>query len=153
MADFTSDELIAFRRQWVRDLVAGSEKLSDYNRANGAEYLSDEDIQAIKARVELDNASELAALHTDHEANRKALGDSDADATTSADTMRLQAVYRLCRAEVYEMMLVDPGYYSSLSEAKDSAAFYANMRTTITRDRNFVRKRAGSFASVDIVWR
>lgn len=153
MADFTTDEMVTFRRLWIRDYINGTEKLSDYNRANNVQYHNDSDINKIKAHVELDYEEELGVLQREAKANFIRLGNSEADSIAKAAQLRLDAVYSLCKAEVIKRQLIDPAYLMSLSEARERQLIYEQMQNQMIALRNFVMKRAGHFASIDIVYK
>lgn len=151
MADFTSDQLLTFRRRYLRDYVAGAEKLSTYNKAYGAEWISDADIQAIKADVERDRAEELARV-AEAKYNERISGfDSDADAVTAGNDERLLATYRLVRAECRALMIADDALMRLYGDrARDLAKLWTDQ---IRVDRTFEQVRQGSLSGVRLVRR
>jgi hypothetical protein len=153
MVDFTAPQLDEFRTQYIRDKYTASPlvMLSHYNRAIKANFVDDASINAIKARLDVDFAEELQGVWEVKYNERIAFGDSAAAATTSADNEKLQATYRLCRAEIREMMMEDPGFIGSISDEQQRAAIFGTWRDGVQRDRQFVRIRtAAPFSSVPL---
>jgi hypothetical protein len=153
MADFSTAELVTLRRLYLRDYVSGADKLSAFNRATGEQFITSADLNALKARVELDNQKALLALYTTLYNDRIAQGDSPADATAKATALQLEALYRLVRAEVLVLMLNDSAFRASIADEEIRSELADQYAATIKADRNFLRQRAGTFSSVDLLWR
>jgi hypothetical protein len=156
MTDFTAPQILTLRRQYLRDLVDTNASpalyLSHYNRATKTQFISDADINAIKARVENDRAEELSALWTEkHNTRLWWKGDSEAAASAAADDLKLQATYRLVTAEVLELFRTDPGVTVNIPDEKQRTAFLEGLNTQITAHRLWVMSRTGPYASVPIV--
>lgn len=150
----TSDQLTEFRTVWIRDQYTASPRvtLSHYNRANSANFFSDAQLTTINTNIETDYAEELDGVYDMKYTERLSAGDSETTADTTADAERLQAVYRLMRAECRQMMMEDPGFVGSIADEKNRAELFAVWKTAIERDRTFVRVRtSASFASVPVV--
>jgi hypothetical protein len=150
-------QLLEFRTSYIRDRyvaatgAAPAITLSHYNRATKSNLFSDDDLQSIAARLEIDFAEELQGVYDTKETERLSEGDSDADATTSATNVREQALFRLMRAECRQIMMEDPGFVGSIAD-KDREELFSVWKTAIERDRTFVRTRTSAlFASVPIV--
>jgi hypothetical protein len=152
VANFTSGELLTLRREYLRDLAITSgagEFISYYNLAKKIPFVTDNDCNAIKARVERDYDLQLDSLYDTHVAERLAEGDSPATAATSAAAQLLDAVMRLVRAEVREMQITDSGYLDAITDGTVRAQIIAEYKLQIQRDRNHVRARTSApFSSV-----
>jgi hypothetical protein len=157
MTDFSNPQMDAFRTQYIRDKFtaatgsAPTVALSNYNRSNKAQFVDDATVNAIKARFEIDFAEELQGVFDSKYAERVANGDDDTTATAAATDVRLQAIYRLCRSEVMQMMMNDPGFRGSVADSMERASMFRLWETQIKADRTFVRSRTtGPFASIPV---
>jgi hypothetical protein len=155
MPDLDAAALDDFRTNWIRDKYATSPSvvmLSHYNRAVKAAYFSDAQIESIHDRIQTDYAEELQGVYNEKFGERLAAGDSDADAATAAMALKTIALYRLMRAECWEMQMMDPGFVGSIADAEYRSSLFKGWREQIARDRTFTQARTSpSLASVRVV--
>lgn len=153
MADFSNDEMLTFRRQYIRDFVsdATSEYLSYFNLSYKKVWITDADINALKTRVERDYHLELESVYDVHYDVRLDDGDSPTNAGISAAAQKLDATMRLIRAEVREAQINDSGYLATISDASVRAQLIKSYQTQVSSDRHFMRARAGApFSAVQV---
>jgi hypothetical protein len=157
MSDLTAPQLLAFRTTDIRDryvAATGSAPaitLSHYNRATKTNFFSDEDLEALHDRLQVDYAEELAGVYDVKYAERLEEGDTEADAITAATAQKERALFALMRAECRQAMMEDAGFLSYLTPdlAKE---LFSTWKSAIERDRTFVRTRTSSmFSSVPLV--
>jgi hypothetical protein len=155
MSVLTSDQILRFRTGFIRDRYDAGPPvvtLSHYNRALRANFFTDEQLQQVCDRLEVDYAEELEGVYDTKHAERQRYGDSDADAVTSATAQREEALFRLMRAECRMLMMEDPGFIGSYTDAEHRKAMIETWRVAIDRDRTFVRGRtSAAFAAVELV--
>jgi len=142
MADFTSGQMLVFRREYVGDLAittpGAEEYLSYFNLAKHANWRSDTVVNSIKARVERDYADELESLTSQY-------------ATADQSGQLLDATMRLIRAEFREMQMNDSGFLETIADATVRAQLIKAWTNQIHSDRHFLRARAGApFSSVQL---
>lgn len=154
MADLTADELLEFRTTYIRDryVASPSVKLSHYNKATNSNFFSDDDLQTIHERIEVDFAEELDGVYDTKYNERIGQGDTEADAVTAATAEQTMAMFRLMRAECRQSMMEDPGFVGSIADHEHRKELFAVWQRAIERDRTFVRLRtSAAFASVPVV--
>lgn len=141
MADFTSAEMLVFRREYVGDYanIATGELLSYYNVAWQKNWMSDAVINSIKARVERDYSAELASVLANY-------------ATADAAAQVLDVTMRLVRCEIRERQMTDSGFLKAVGESGlDVNLLFRAYTNQITSDRHFLRGRAGApYSSVQL---
>ena len=154
MPNLTADEITEFRTDYIRDKYTASPlvTLSHYNRAAKANFFSGAQVEAIHDRIQTDGAEELDGVYDVKYTERLNDGDSDADAVTAATAQEKAALFRLMRAECWQVQMVDPGFVGSISDEKQRAELFKAWATAIERDRSFARTRtSAAFASVPVV--
>jgi hypothetical protein len=135
MADFTSGQLLVFRREYAGDLAietpGSQEYLSYFNLARHANWRSDAVINSLKARVERDYADELDSIESMY-------------ATADQAGQLLDATMRLVRAEYREMQINDSGFMETIADSAVRAQLIKAWSVQIQSDRHFMRSRAGA---------
>ena len=146
MADFSSAEMLVLRREYLRDLADSSAGtfLSYYNIARQANWMTDADLNSIKARVERDWDLELDQLLIAQKTIRLRASDTEAAADTYAAGQWLDAVMRLVRCEVREGQINDTGYLETLPDSTRQQQVLDSYRNQVNGDRRWVRQRCGT---------
>lgn len=146
MADLTPDEIDEIRTSYIRDKYTASPlvALSNYNRANKANFIDDSALELLHDRLRTDFAEELKGVYDSKYHERISFGDSTSVATTEATAQKKHALFRLIRAEVRLMMMEDPGFRSSFSDKETRDEIFKAWERAIQRDRTFTRSRSSA---------
>lgn len=145
MSDLTADQITTIRnRPYLGDKRGESPSfapISQFNRATGNNFFTDDQIKTLDDTVSRRFATDLDQLEADFKNERIVQGDSDADATTKAAAERLEARYHLIAALGCQQMADDPGYIAT--QAVKGASIDENRRA-------LYRQAMAHFAFADI---
>jgi len=155
MADFSAGEILTLRSVvWLgdyADTTGAGTYTSKFNLAYKRNWISDAQLNTLKARVERDYARELESLYDEHDATRQAEGDDAATAATSAAAQKLDAVMKLVMAEVREGQMNDSGWLSTIEDSTVRQQIIDGWSRQIIAARNFLRQRSGApFSAVQL---
>jgi hypothetical protein len=144
MADFTNDEMLVLRNDYVRDAITPL-PLSAYNIAFNRTFFSDAQFNRMKARVEDDRADLLAGVYRDR--FNAAMDREDATEENSrayADRMVQQAVFNLVAAEALTIQIRTDDYLNcALTNAEGRSKVVDVIEAQIEKMRTFPRDRSG----------
>jgi hypothetical protein len=151
-APFSSDQILTFRRTYIRDYWDGATGLSRFNQQNKKNFFEDDDLLAMESVLRDDWAEELDAQWVDKQRLRFTSGDATDLASSAASRAQLDSRFRLLEAVCLEKMMLDPGMQASFIVGKVdlSRNVFTGWAQRIVANREWTQSRAGEFAMIPV---